>query len=101
VNRGRIQSKLGSLSIFSKVSPGGLGVFSGPNTWYMKNIHSPIAARASTRIGRAIAIVAMCVGKCFQQLQSSRFQDAHAYFQLSVMIGETSSDCECASGNNQ
>jgi hypothetical protein len=33
------------------------GAFSGPNTWYKKKIHSPMAARPKTRMGRAIAML--------------------------------------------
>lgn len=47
--------------MFASVSPGPLGIFAGPQTWYMKNTHSPSASSPSTLTGLAIAIVASLV----------------------------------------
>ena len=55
----RIRSRLGSLSIFSNVSPGPLGYFDGPQTWYMKYIHRPKATSPNTRTGLAMAMLCL------------------------------------------
>jgi hypothetical protein len=59
MKRGRFgdkHSRRGSLSI---IFDGG-GGFADPKTWYRKKTHRHIAARPSTRIGLAIAIVKCC-----------------------------------------
>lgn len=54
---GRILSRFGSLSMFSTCSPGAFGDPRGPNTWYKKKTHNPMASKPSTRMGRATAML--------------------------------------------